>query len=722
MITFLHTISQEDRVQNTPEEIPDCKHTLSHPNSFLLNSPYTIPLETLRSYLNPESSCHTINCDLSGLVDTLRSFDIQTIMTDSHTRSNISSEYINSLRKKYESFCLESKMKFPYSVNLYSSNYVVSLLKNIQKIMSNLNFAAYLSNSKYEIDRIIFEAKDTLQYELSLRCNRNIFSGDMHNANNIEDIIFGILSPYTVSGHIEQVPLNNPFYIFDDYFLCLAMKEKYKLKNIYPVKQIFNDDNILYKNFYKEEGIKNLLKTVLTYKSNDIIFLYIIYHYLTNLVIEYVLQFTHELHAIAHFIYSEIEQDNIKSPNVYIPQSIYAHFRLIEFNNFDNDYSHESENMNISMKQNVAINDIDENYKQKWAQLQKTYIKIFKVGTSKLISKVDSLFFKKYYGRIPHLYKQYSRRAMVVENTMTDDPGRILATRAVKYIDNISNDATDLFNQLLQIARRISSVTNIQEKINIVNGFCKKFKIDKENPDSIKNSILNEVRYRIASSILQDNEIYGFTVDGILLNKKFPPANHIVTSLFVKNPHERPQEIPVSDIFSDEKNILLFAHPEQILKFNTIYKQSASKIIDTFNPKIAGLTEKNMTMAAKKFSNQIMKHGVAMNSYSMKAIDPKEQKKISDQLNKTIINAIDIVILQKRRCLQCVGIAHDMIRRVTELAKRCVVSMLNVEASLTDLKDNHKTYYNSGNSLQENKRINKKLERNKQHIENKAEQ
>jgi hypothetical protein len=305
---------------------------------------------------------------------------------------------------------------------------------------------------------------------------------------------------------------------------------------------------------------------------------------------------------------------------------------------------------------------------------------------------------------------------VVVENTMTGDPGEILTSSCVKYVERMSNDSTELFNELLQIARRLTSVTNIEEKINIINNFCKKFPVDKGNTDNIKNNILNETRFKIASSILQDNEIYGFTVDGILQNRKFPPANHIVTSLFVRNPHEKPREQSVNDIFSGEKTILQFAHPENIVKFNNLYRQSASKIIDTFNPKIAGLTEKNLNKATRRFSDQVTKYQMEENS--MREADPKEQKKVSNDIDKSVIRAIDMAIAQKRRCLQCAGIAHDMIVRVTDLAKRCVVAMLNVEKELTDTANGKKPAYNSGNKMAKNRAVNKKLEANRRYIDN----
>jgi hypothetical protein len=432
--------------------------------------------------------------------------------------------------------------------------------------------------------------------------------------------------------------------------------------------------------------------------------------------VEMLLKFTNELHAVSNFIYQEIEEGNVKETEVCIPPSVHELFKQAACQIPDADSSSEASGMPPGMKENIRIDQVDESYKKKLLQLQKIYIKIFKVGISKLTSKANSLFFKKYYGRISHLYKQYANQSMVVENTMLGDPSDILNVQAIKYIEHLADDATQLFGQLIQIAQRLASIYNVEEKINIISGYCKKYKINKDDPASIPKSIINETYYRIASSILQKNEIYGFTVDGIMQNKKFPPANHIITSLFVENPHEKPREISVSDIFSSEKGILLFAHPERLIKFNNVYRQSASKIIDTFNPKMAGLAEKNMSKAAKRFADQIMKQEVPA-SNSMRSIDPKEQKNISNKINKAVIKAIDMAISQKRRCLQCSGIAHDMIARVTDLAKRCVVAMLETERGVTDFRKKNKVYYKSGNALRKNRSVNKQLERNRQHIE-----
>jgi hypothetical protein len=297
----------------------------------------------------------------------------------------------------------------------------------------------------------------------------------------------------------------------------------------------------------------------------------------------------------------------------------------------------------------------------------------------------------------------------VAENRLTGDPGEILTTATVKYIEKLSQDSSTLFTVLIQMAQRITSTENVKEKINIIKTYCRKIKIDEENFDSIKNAILAETRFRIASSILQDNVIYGFTVDGIMQNKKFPPANHIVVSLFTKNPHEKPVEQRVSEIFDNKDSLLLFAHPEKITKLNNLYRQNAAKIIDTFNPKIASSVGKNMNKAAQRYSDQLM-HGTAPNLNNAEETNPNEYKKAVNIIHKSVIHAIDMTIEQKRRCLQCTGIAHNMIGRVTDLAKRCVVSLLESEKEATD------PMYKSGLRQDTNARINRRNEANVKHI------
>jgi hypothetical protein len=714
MITY---IKDYNSVKETKENLVVSQvnnSTFINPVTPTLNGEINIPYDTLIDFLNDKGNLDGF--DLFSFANFLKATPINTVISQSRIQGEKLTTSIDELEKEYEKFSLESKMKFPYSINLYSSNHIISFFNNLKNAISELNYLAYVSDSKLDIDGTLHQLKTNVLYELWVEMSS---SNDNKQAEvTTQEMILKVISPYVVGHYLTQSLPNNPFRNSQDYINSLITPYKYKISILEYTKELLNlNTNTLLAKLL-EGGLYSLQKDVVTYRSDDIIKLFLICNYIFNVLVEYVIIFSQEFHDIADFIHGEVTYGDLSGQEVHIPLTVHELFGLV---NLEGDrvytaytYSGEAENT-MGMSDNVRLNEIDEAYKRKWAQLQKAYIKIFKVGISKILSRANAFFFKKYYGRIPHLYSQYAGRALVVENTMVGDPGEVLSSSCVEYVQRMSNDSTELFNVLLQLARRITSITNVEEKVNAINSFCKKFPIDKAKMDNLKHNILNETRYRIATSILQDNEIYGFTVEGILQNKKFPPANHIVTSLFVQNPHEKPKEQSVGDIFSGEKSILQFAHPENIVKFNNLYRQSASKIIDTFNPKVASLTEKNLNKATRRFTDQIAKY--EMDENSMKEVDPKEQKKISNDIDKSIIKAIDMTIAQKRRCLQCAGIAHDMIGRVTELAKRCVVSMLNVEKSVTDTANGKKPAYKSGNKITNNRTVNKKLDANKKYIE-----
>jgi hypothetical protein len=706
MISYLHTIaSKEDK---KPIPIKDIQKKIT-PDTFsqkffpLINDGFTVGAEELLSFLRYDENLSMSLHDISHL---LLSIDIRKLILEAkiirHGTINPDKE---SLRKQYLKYTVETRNRFPYFIySCQFSSEIDDLFGFLKKTMNNLNYVAFVSKNKYDIDETIKSIKDNLYSNLFWSMGCSGYKKDI----NIEDAIHIHSSPFAI--HYGDNLTNNPFRNSDQYLEYLLTPYIYKLNRLENAKEIFNSKENILLSIFLGNGLLGLQKKVLTYRSYDIIVLFLLCLYITYLLIEHVLMYNQELYDVAYFIYEEIENDDYYGTQVYIPPSIHDMFRLHELD----EYSTEADTMQFK-QDNVALQDIDESYKRRFSQLQKAYINIFKVGVSKILSKKNSLFFKKYYGRIPHLLKQYGSISTVVENTMVDDPGQILSGSCVDYVEKMTADSTNLFNELLKLAQVITSTPNIDGKINVVKRYCKQFPIEDANPGDVKEKILSETRYRIAASILQDNEIYGFTVDGILQNKKFPPANHIVTSLFVKNPHEKPTEQSVNEIFSNEKSLLMFAHPENIIKFNNLYKTSASKIINTFNPKVASNTEKNLEKATRKYSYQLM-NNAADEMHPNEEIDPKEQKKISDKIEKAIVHAMDMVIDQKRRCLQCAGIAHDMIGRVTDLAKRCIVAMLNTEKQKMDTDNKNRQYYKSGNKVTDHKSITRQLERNEAHI------
>lgn len=338
-------------------------------------------------------------------------------------------------------------------------------------------------------------------------------------------------------------------------------------------------------------------------------------------------------------------------------------------------------------EQNFAINKVDAKYKGKFEKMKKIFNEVFKVKPAKLKQKINSMYFKKWYGRIPGMYQRYGNEAKITENRMKGDPTLILANSAPKYLANLVEETNKIFNEIISLGNKIVSAGDIQAKINVIKNWCRTYKIeDTSDPGSIETSIKNECTLRIAQAIFQDNGIYGYTPEGIVENGKFPTANHIVTSLFIDNAHEEPEEQSVSDIFSKPESILIYAHPEKIATYDELFKKSTADITHNFNDKITSSVVKNLDTGYKNYTRSL--------SLKSKEVDSGDAENAS--LNKKIYKAIedglesglDIVIDQKARCIQCSGAMYDMLTRVQRLAKMCVASLHQVEATHSDNRMN----------------------------------
>jgi hypothetical protein len=690
--------------------------TLVHYRPVLLDSPAGIPCGYFFRYLaGGAASPHGDKPDLSLLAGLLQAADLKKFLKETPVILGETYADAASLKADYKAFTLESRMQFPYTINLYAFSCIAAFIGNLKDIVRNLNYCAHLSESRGEIDSVIKTSKEIISYELWVKDWKDYSFQDC----SLCDMIGAAMSPFTVSRQLfSRGPVSfagNPFGSENDFIACLAAPWRHKFNSLRGIGEIINPEkNLLYARLL--EGYEALQRSVVTYRGEEIIELFLYCFYAANAAAEHAARFSQELHDTAYFIYSSLKNNDCREAPAYVPGSVHDILRIYSPGGGTAGFSSEAAN-ELTAAKNIALDKIDENYKRAWDQLQKAYIKIFKAGISKIVSKKNSLFFKKYYGRIPHLFKQYAGKAPVVENTMVADPGKILSGSAARYVGRLSKDSAALFDALLQLARKIASAGSVEDKLNAASRYCVKFRIDKEDPETVKKAVLQETRWRIASSILQDNEVYGFTAGGIMMNGRFPPANHIVTSLFVRNPHEKPYEQSVSEIFSSGESILMFARPENLVKFNNLYQASASAIISTFNPKAAGLIEKNLERASKKMAYRIIHPAAGGELNPREEAGPKEQKRISGLIDRSVVKSIDMAVAQKRRCLQCAGIAHDMIGRVTDLAKRCVAAMLDAEKQATDTGAGNRPAYNSGNRTGGNRALNRQLEANKRYVE-----
>jgi hypothetical protein len=394
MITYMKDINNEKK---TPDDLVVGRlvsGTLINSPSPVLNSGFNIPLDTLVDYLLGTGNFE--NIDLFALAGFLKS----TSLHDTISRSYIHGEKIiatkDELKKEYEKFLIESKMKFPYSINLYSANHIISFLDDLKKMICDLNYIAYVSDSKLDIDSTINQIKTNLKYELWVKC----FAADGLTDCDItaQERILEVISPYFTDSYTAQSLPNNPFRNSDDYIFCLIAPHKYKLNTLESIKDVLNKDTNKLLAKLLEDGLSSLQKDVVTYRSEDIIKLSIICHYILYILIEYVIRFSQEFHDIASFIHGETTYDGLSGPEAYIPLTV--HELLSIYKAGDYKYSHEAGDTML-MSDNLRLNEIDEAYKRKWAQLQKTYIKIFKVGISKILSHANALFLENITGESP---------------------------------------------------------------------------------------------------------------------------------------------------------------------------------------------------------------------------------------------------------------------------------------------------------------------------------
>ena len=237
------------------------------------------------------------------------------------------------------------------------------------------------------------------------------------------------------------------------------------------------------------------------------------------------------------------------------------------------------------------------------------------------------------------------------------------------------------------MSKRIASVSDVQGKINIVKSWCTTYKIeDITDPKSIEKSIVNEITLRIAKCIFQNNDVYGYSAEGIVENGKFPSANHIVTSLFIENSNEEPQQQSVADIFSKPESITVYAHPNKLATFDELFKKTSNAIVQNFNQKLVNNIHENLETNFRNYSNSLRRKSDQIDGGE--ANDAENNKKIAKAIENGIVSGLDLAIDQKARCMQCVGAMYDMLVKVQKLAKLCVAALHEAEVRHSDNRMN----------------------------------
>lgn len=335
------------------------------------------------------------------------------------------------------------------------------------------------------------------------------------------------------------------------------------------------------------------------------------------------------------------------------------------------------------IKPQYAINDIEKKYESKFKKVDSIIIELLKIKPQKLKNKLNAMYFKKWLGRIPGMYNSYGNEARITENRMKGDPTTILSETAPAYLEKTATETNNLFQEIINLSRRITASSDIRQKLNQVKSFCETYKIeDPSNPKEIEKTIKNECLYRICKCIFQGNQIYGYTPEGIVENGKFPTANHIITSLFIENAHEHPEPQSVSQIFSSPESMSTFAFPEKLVNYENLLRKVTSSVSQNFNKKMLSSVHNGLELNFKNYSNSLVRKSSEIDGGD--AENAKLNKQLAKSIENGIVSGLDLIIDQKMRVMQCVGCCYDMLGRVQRLAKLCVAALHQVEIQHAD--------------------------------------
>ena len=188
-----------------------------------------------------------------------------------------------------------------------------------------------------------------------------------------------------------------------------------------------------------------------------------------------------------------------------------------------------------------------------------------------------NMFYQKNLGKIEHLYEHYSNDAMIVENELKGDPVQILMNEAGKYLANLIDGIVYTYHLYNNHMNKLFSCKSYPEMIVEINKYLTlndvKLKIESK-PNEVKQALVKDLRFKIANIILENNKVYGYTVESIT-NQKYPPIDHVMISLFMEKPHEKPVEQSVSSIFSSADSFKLMGK-----EFKMIVLESSKIVIN----------------------------------------------------------------------------------------------------------------------------------------------
>jgi hypothetical protein len=274
------------------------------------------------------------------------------------------------------------------------------------------------------------------------------------------------------------------------------------------------------------------------------------------------------------------------------------------------------------------------------------------------------------------MYERYGNDAIVTENKMHDDPVKTLHGKAKKYIEKLSTNFIKLHEDIKKLSNQIQNMENPDSAIVALNKYLSPDSISIDKIGEISNKMLRATKRKIALMILENNYIYGYTVDSII-EKKLPPPNHAMVSLFVENPFEPPEEQKVTDIIKDVKSFHLIAANEKKPIFDV------SNVTTTLIAK--GVQSSDLKSIREMRGVSLGKVKNAISSAPESKEDGKALKQIK-LIWRGLDAALNFMIGTKKYIADLVNAYFTMMVRIDNLCKVCVVALLDIERERRDTR------------------------------------
>ena len=169
----------------------------------------------------------------------------------------------------------------------------------------------------------------------------------------------------------------------------------------------------------------------------------------------------------------------------------------------------------------------------------------------------------------------------------------------------------------------------------------------------------------------RETGIYGYTSKNMVL-KGFPKPNHLIVTLFVVNPEEKPHEQSVTDIFKSANSFDILANSNKQDVFN-VSNMVTAVMEKTVNDKVLNDIKQQKQMAIAKFKETPIDN-------------KKDEAKIIDSIWEGINASCKELLDKKVYLIDCINMYFDMILRIDNLAVNSIKQMLDVENANRDKK------------------------------------